>query len=212
MIPPLFPPKLISAKGAEDRDEQIKTFLLIGYLFCVVSASTIGRTTADTLFLSRFGPSQLSFMYLPQAASLILMGFGYQRLTSRFRVDHLLPLLILLVSGLALASRFLVSLGSDWVFQGIYVGYDVLNYLMIVCFWQLATAVLDQRKAKKTIVWIGSGGIIGSIVSGFALKPLVLQIGTENLIYFYAGLQLVCLFLVLVLPGYTGHQLPPQAR
>ena len=193
------PFELIVQRLTIDRQEYIKTFLLFSYLFCVVSASTIGRTAADTLFLSRFGPSQLSFMYLPQATALILVGYGYQRLSARFRTDRLLPVAILTISLLALGSRVLVGLGAKWVFPVIYVSYDVLNFLMITSFWQFTTAILDQRKAKKTIVTIGSGGIIGSIVSGFGLKLLVGALGTENLIFVYAGLQALCLVLVLAL-------------
>jgi ATP/ADP translocase len=67
---------------------------------------------------------------------------------------------------------------------------------MIVCFWQFATAVMDQRKAKRMIGLVGSGGIVGGIVSGFGLKLLVQPLGTENLIFIYAGLQFLCLVLV----------------
>jgi CRP-like cAMP-binding protein/ATP/ADP translocase/HEAT repeat protein len=184
---------------AEDREEYIKVFLLFGYLFCVVSASTIGRTAADTLFLSRFDSSYLSTMYLPQAAVMIFMGFIFQRYSSRFRLDRLILALIPLVSLLVLISRLGVGSELRWVFPVIYVVYDVFNFLMIVCFWQFATTVLDQRKVKRMIGWVGSGGIMGGIISGFGLKALVPIVGTANLIYFYAALQLLCLLAVFQL-------------
>ncbi|SFM23434.1 ATP/ADP translocase [Paenibacillus sp. 1_12] len=182
---------------AEDRNEYVKVFWLFGYLFCVVSASTMGRTAADTLFLSRFDASYLSSMYLPQAAAMILMGFIFQRYSGRFRLDRLILGLIPLISLLVLLSRFGVGTEMRWVFPVIYVGYDVFNFLMIVCFWQFATSVLDQRKVKRMIGWVGSGGIMGGILSGFGLKALVPAVGTANLIYFYAGLQLLCLIAVV---------------
>ncbi|MCU6791625.1 cyclic nucleotide-binding domain-containing protein [Paenibacillus sp. WQ 127069] len=182
---------------AEDREEYVKVFWLFGYLFCVVSASTMGRTAADTLFLSRFDASYLSTMYLPQAAAMILMGFIFQRYSSKFRLDRLILRLIPLISFLVLISRLGVGTEMRWVFPVIYVVYDVFNFLMIVCFWQFATSVLDQRKVKRMIGWVGSGGIMGGILSGFGLKALVPAVGTANLIYFYAGLQLLCLIAVV---------------
>lgn len=182
---------------AEDREEYVKVFWLFGYLFCVVSASTMGRTSADTLFLSRFDASYLSTMYLPQAAAMILMGFIFQRYSSKFRLDRLILGLIPLISFLVLISRLGVGTEMRWVFPVIYVVYDVFNFLMIVCFWQFATSVLDQRKVKRMIGWVGSGGIMGGILSGFGLKALVPAVGTANLIYFYAGLQLLCLIAVV---------------
>ncbi|QGQ94058.1 hypothetical protein EHS13_03635 [Paenibacillus psychroresistens] len=183
-------------KFGADREEYTKIFLLFGYLFCIVSASTIGRTAADTLFLSRFDSSKLSLMYLPQAAALLLAGFIFQKVCTRLRTDQLVLSVITLVSMLTLGSRLLVDFGFQWVFPVIYVGYDVFNFLMIVCFWQFATAIMDQRKAKRMIGLVGSGGIVGGIVSGFGLKLLVGPLGTENLIFIYAGLQFLCLILV----------------
>jgi CRP-like cAMP-binding protein/ATP/ADP translocase/HEAT repeat protein len=182
----------------EGKEENIRVIGLFLYLFCVVSASTIGRTAADTLFLSRFDVSQLSLMYLPQAASLILVGFLFQRFGSRIRLDRLILLLIPFVSLLVVLSRLGVGFDLVWVYPVIYVGYDVINFLMIVCFWQFVSSVLDQRKVKKTIPLVGSGGIVGGIVSGFGLKLIAPLVGTANLILFYAGLQLLALVAVLL--------------
>ncbi|MBB3114559.1 CRP-like cAMP-binding protein/ATP/ADP translocase/HEAT repeat protein [Paenibacillus phyllosphaerae] len=182
-----------------DRDEFVKVMLLFGYLFCVVSASTIGKTGADALFLSRFDNTALSFMYLPQALIMILTGVLFQRYASRVRLERLLVLLIPIIAGVVLLSRFGIGMDLRWVFPTIYIGYDVFNFLMIVCFWQFATSVMDQRKAKKMIGLVGSGGIAGGIVSGFGLKAFVPLLGTANLIYVYAALQLIALGFVIVL-------------
>ncbi|RKP50036.1 hypothetical protein D7Z26_19675 [Cohnella endophytica] len=189
---------LIWGKSDEDKRENARVIGLFFYLFCVVSASTIGRTAADTLFLSRFDSSQLSFMYLPQAASLILAGFLFQRYGGRVRLDRLILFLIPALSVLVALSRVGVGLDFIWVYPVIYVGYDVINFLMIVCFWQFASSVLDQRKVKKTIPLVGSGGIVGGIVSGFGLKLIAPLVGTANLIFFYAGLQVLALLAVVL--------------
>ncbi|MDF2714039.1 MAG: hypothetical protein K0R28_964 [Paenibacillus sp.] len=183
----------------EDRTEYMKVMLLCGYLFCVVSASTIGRTASDTLFLSRFDNSSLSFMYLPQAIIMILSGMIFQRYSPRFRLERLIMTLIPVIVTLVLVSRIGVGLDFRWVFPTIYIGYDVFNFIMIVCFWQFATSVMDQRKAKRMIGIVGSGGIAGGIASGFALKAFVPLLGTANLIYVYAGLQLIGLAVVLLI-------------
>ncbi|REE86454.1 ATP/ADP translocase [Paenibacillus taihuensis] len=183
----------------EDKEEYTKVLFLVLYLFAITSASTIGRTAADALFLSHFGASQLSFMYVPQAAALILIGFLFQRISPRFRLDQLIYVLIPLLSSLVLLSRLGVGLDFKWVYPVIYVGYDVFNFLMVVCFWQFATSVLDQRKVKRTIGLVGSGGLIGSIVSGFGLKAVAPLVGTSNLIFFYAGMQLIALVAVIQL-------------
>ncbi len=183
----------------EDRDEYIKVILLLSYLFCVVSASTIGKTASDTLFLSRFDNSFLSFMYLPQAIVMIIAGVMFQRYSSRVRLERLITIMIPVIAGLVLLSRIGVGLDIRWVFPAIYIGFEVFNFLMIVCFWQFATSVMDQRKAKRMIGIVGSGGIAGGIVSGFGLKIFAPLLGTANLIFVYAGLQMIALAVVILI-------------
>ena len=197
-------PDAFFARFREDREEYNKVFLLFFYLFSVASASTVGRTAADALFLSAFDASALSKMYLPQSAALILTGLVFQRYGQRLRIDRLVVGLIPAIAALALASRLGVGAGMAWVVPTIYVAYDVFNFLMIVCFWQFATCVLDQRKVKRTIGLVGSGGIVGGIVSGFGLKLVVPLVGTANLIYFYAGLQGLALAAALALLRSSG--------
>ncbi len=202
-------------KFAEDKQEYRKVFLLFAYLFCVVSASTIGRTAADTLFLSRFDNSYLSLMYLPQALVMIMAGILFQRYSPKVRLESLMKIIIPLISLLVLVSRFGVGLELRWVFPVIYIGYDVFNFLMIVCFWQFATSVMNQRKAKQMIGIVGSGGITGGILSGFGLKALVPLVGTANLIYFYAGLQLLGLVAVYLILSFAKESIeakPTQPR
>jgi len=184
-------------KFKSDRLEYMKIMFLFGYLFCLVSASTIGRTAADTLFLSQYDASVLSYMYLPQAGILLLAGILYQNLCSRFRTDKLVIAVIIMVSVLALGSRVLIMLEVSGILHVIYIGYDVFNFLMVMSFWQFATVIMDQRKAKQTIGWVGSGGIVGGILSGFGLKLLVPLLGTVNLIYVYAFFQLLGLLFVM---------------
>lgn len=192
-------PDAFFARFREDREEYDKVLYLFLYLFCVASASTVGRTAADALFLSAFDASALSKMYVPQSAALILTGLVFQRYGQRQRIDRLVVALIPAIVAIVLASRLGVGAGLGWVVPTVYVAYDVFNFLMIVCFWQFATCVLDPRKVKRTIGLVGGGGIVGGIVSGFGLKLVVPWVGTANLIYFYAGLQGLALAAALAL-------------
>jgi len=189
---------------SEDKEEYRKVFVLFAYLLFVASASTVGRTAADALFLSQFDSSLLSKMYLPQSAALILVGIAFQKFGLRVRIDRFIYWLIPSLTLLVVLSRISVGMGLTAVIPVIYVAYDVFNFLMIVCFWQFATSVLDQRKVKRTIGLVSSGGIMGGIISGFGLKLVVPLVGTANLIFFYAALQLLALAAVITLVRLSG--------
>lgn len=150
-------------------------------------------------------------MYLPLAVVMIVAGLVFQRYSHRIRLERLILGLIPLAAALVLISRVGVGMELRWVFPVIYIGYDVINFLMVVCFWQFATSVMDQRKAKRMIGIVGSGGITGGILSGFGLKALAPAVGTANLIYFYAGLHLLCLVAILLLKN-TASSSSTEAR
>lgn len=183
----------------------MKVSVLFLYLLFVSAGSTLGRTAADALFLSHFDSSWLSKMYLPQSAALILAGILFQRFGNRIRIDRLLYGLIPSIALLGMMSRVGVGMEQTWVLPVIYVAFDVFNFLMVVCFWQFAAFMLDQRKVKRTIGLVGSGGITGGIISGFGLKLIVPWVGTANLIWFYSALQLLALAAVFVLVRLSGN-------
>ncbi len=189
----------MKAWKSEDAGELRKALLLLAYLFFVTAASAIGRTAADTLFLSNFDNSALSAMYLPQAIVMIAAGILLQRYIHKIRLHRLILTIIPGISLLVLLSRIGVGLELRWVLPVIYIGYDVFNFLMIVCFWQFATSIMDQRKAKRMIGIVGSGGIVGGILSGFGIRLAAPLIGTPNLIYAYAIFQLLALAVFLIL-------------
>ncbi|MFD2327699.1 Npt1/Npt2 family nucleotide transporter [Cohnella sp. GCM10020058] len=188
-----------AGQGAGNGGEYAKVALLFLYFFCTVAASILGRTAADALFLSRFDNAALSGMYLPQAATMILTSLVFQRYAHRVRIERLLFGLLPAVAALILVSRIGVGLELSWVFRTIYIGYDVLNFLMIVCFWQFATSVLDQRKAKKMIGLVASGGTLGTVASGFGIRGIVPVIGTSNLLYLFAALVVASLAFVIAI-------------
>lgn len=191
--------RVFPSGGTGGGGEYVKVSLLFLYFFCTVAASILGRTAADALFLSRFDNAALSGMYLPQAATMILTSLIFQRYAHRVRIERLLYGLLPAIALLILVSRIGVGLELGWVFRAIYVGYDVFNFLMIVCFWQFATSVLDQRKAKKMIGLVASGGTVGTVASGFGIRGIVPIVGTENLLYFFAGLVALSLTLVFAI-------------
>lgn len=172
---------LLLAYG-KDRKEYNKVLLLFVFLFCVMSAATTGRTVVDTLFLSRFDHAELSLMYLPQAVAIIIVGFIFQRYSQKITIDRFVIWLIPIIAILVLISRIGVGMEWRWVYPTIYIVFDVFNFLMIISFWQFATEVMDQRKAKKMIVIVGAGEIAGGILSGFGLNVLVPVIGTATVI------------------------------
>ncbi|HNC47991.1 MAG TPA: Npt1/Npt2 family nucleotide transporter [bacterium] len=184
---------------AVEREEYFKTGILFAYLFFMTAATIVGRTAADTLFLSRFDATKLSYMYLAISIALSICGVAFHAIVDRFRRDRLI---YAVTGGMILAvgvTRIFVDSGWSLMYPMIYVGFEVFNFLLILQFWTFTNDVLDTRQAKRLIGIILSAGILGGMISGFSIKALVHAIGTSNLITMYGGLMGLCVILVRLL-------------
>ncbi len=182
-----------------EKGEYGKTFLLFLYLFFMTAATIIGRTAADTLFLSMFDVKKLSYMYLAISISLSLFGLLYHRIVDRFRKDRLTYFVTSCLIILVLVSRWALDAEVPLIYPMVYVGFEAFNFLLILQFWTFTNDILDTRQAKRLLGVIGSAGILGGMVSGFAIKSIVAHIGMYNLVYLYAGGMFLCMIMVRII-------------
>ncbi len=195
-----------------EKGEFAKAFLLFLYLFFMTAATIIGRTAADTMFLSKFDLSNLSYMYLAISISLSFFGIIYHRIVDRFRKDRLTYVVTTLLIALVIGSRLALDMDIPLIYPLIFVGYEVFNFLLILQFWTFTNDILDTRQAKRLLGFIGSAGILGGMASGFGIKGVVGYTGTANLIYLYAGFMAVCLILVQIIAHREFNELEIAAR
>ncbi|HMV27273.1 MAG TPA: hypothetical protein PKA26_10370, partial [bacterium] len=119
---------------AVEREEYFKTGILFAYLFFMTAATIVGRTAADTLFLSRFDATKLSYMYLAISIALSICGVAFHAIVDRFRRDRLI---YAVTGGMILAvgvTRIFVDSGWSLMYPMIYVGFEVFNFLLILQF------------------------------------------------------------------------------
>ncbi len=152
---------------------------LFFYQFFIVAANVAARTSRDTFLMqgsyAKHLPLLIAFtavvMYLVVRAQTLFAG-GRS------------PVVI------AVAAPLIATLSyvAFWVFpmtgpaSAIYfIWTEVVNSLLSVQFWILATAVLDMRTGKKLFGVIGAGGAIGGLIAGLVLAPLGKKIGVAFL-------------------------------
>lgn len=173
--------------GNEEKGDNKKVVFLFLYFLLVAASSMVGRTAADAFFLSHFNTS-LSYMYLPVSVSLVLSGFIFQKIADRYKPRKLTCIFIPVIIVLILITRIIIGFGFSWIYPGIYIGYDVFNFFLLMCLWTFTLSVLDTREAKQLIGTLGAGGILGGILGGLGVRLLASFIGMENLIFIYAAL------------------------
>lgn len=161
---------------------------LFAYQFFIVAANVAARASRDTFLMqgsyAKHLPLLIAFtavvMYIVVRAQTLFAGGR-----SPVVVAALAPLI---AAGSYVAFWALPMTGPASAIYFIWT--EVVNSLLSVQFWILATAVLDMRTGKKLFGLIGAGGAIGGLAAGLVLAPLGKKLGA-GFLPLSAGLMLV---------------------
>ncbi len=190
--------------------------LLIALMLVLALGSSLGATGIETLFFARFGVGYLPLIYMIQGVTTLVINLIVTALLGRLS-HRLIFIAIPIALGLVLVgSRFLV--GFVWFFPVLWLLKEVINSLLGLYAWGVASMTFDTRQAKRLFPIFNAGRIFGSVVGGLATGFLVSLIGTENLLLVWAGTFAVAfLFTRLVVPGgppvsAQSHARPKRVR
>jgi len=177
-------------------EEQGRALQLFFYNFLVVATYVQGRIISDTLFLKRYDITQLPLMYILVAVSVSVLTWFYTRRSSLYRLDTLIRGVLLLSMALTLIFVALIHAGFRFSYPGLYVLVEVIGAFMTFQFWSFTNELLDSREAKRTLGFIGVGGIIASLVAGYSVKWLVHVVQVENLLFVNIMFMALSFYLV----------------
>lgn len=164
--------------------EGFRSVLMFVYIFMIIASLLIVKPVRNSLFLTRYGASQLPFVYLMVAVVAALVTFSYARLIQRFRFG--VVLIATLVSSILTFVFFLRALESQhpagWLIYAFYVWVQIFGMITTTQFWLLANYVFNAREAKRLFGFIGAGAISGGIAGGYLTRWLVPVVGTVDMI------------------------------
>jgi len=177
-------------------------FRLFFYQFFVVAANVAARTSRDTYLMQ--GDYKRSLPLLIAVTAIVM--YIVVRIQGFFGRGKS-PVFIAVAAPLVAAATYVAFL--PFAMTGLasvvyFVWTEVVNALLNVQFWILATAVLDMRSGKKFFGLIGAGGAIGGLIAGLALAPLGRQIGVE---YFPVAAAAMLALAVVFAIGLTSREL-----
>lgn len=178
------------ADGLEVRPhEQRLVGLLVLHSFLVGIPRILTSTVAMALFLARFDPSDLPYVYMAAAVAVPATGWLRLRLTSLLSVRRLFAFDLALVLVVLVSFRLLLGLpaGQWWVALLLPVWYEVEWVLLNLEFWGLAGHLLNVRQGKRLFGLIGAGELVAGTLAGLAVPSLVARLGTANLLLVSAG-------------------------
>ena len=165
------------------KGEWSRTLIAAGILLCVVASYTVVKSVRDALFLSKYGISELSILYIGLAVVTGVIVSVYIRLTGNLSRNVLvtatygLVAVTLALIWYGLTSGFLSEL-LPWI---LYVWSSVFGVFTVMQFWLLANDLFDPREAKRLFGFLGGGATMGGALGG-QLSRLANLIGTPALL------------------------------
>ncbi|MBI4510205.1 MAG: hypothetical protein HY698_11270 [Deltaproteobacteria bacterium] len=166
--------------------ERWRTFLLVLSILAIVAAYMMVKAVRDAVFLSKFGATELAFLFIILAVTAgVLSAVG-----TRVGQKHSIHVRILATHAVVAASLLVIWIalrkhvpGTAWV---LYVWSAFFGLFVIANFWLLANQLYDARAAKRIFPLLGAGAILGGVVGGQATS-LALVVGAVDLLPIISG-------------------------
>jgi HEAT repeat protein len=160
---------------------------LIALLLLLNMGGAIGTPGVEALFYSRLGVEFLPYLYIAlgittMLVSLLLSGL-LGRLSKRKLYRALPPFLALSM----ILARSIVGLDLNWFYPILWLWTYIMWTLQALLVWGVAGMLCDTRQAKRLFPLLGAGGIVGIVLGGLVTRILVAELGSENLLFVWAG-------------------------
>ncbi|AUC86570.1 MFS transporter [Polaribacter sp. ALD11] len=178
------------------RDDEIRiSFLMLLYIFIIITVLLIVKPTVNALFVSKLGADNLPFGYLLVASVAVLTSYFYNKAIRIFSLVKVtvISLVTFSLSFIVLSLVIKYALLSNWILYFYYVFISLFAVVATSQFWLFANMVFNAREAKRNFGFIGAGGIAGGIFGGYLTSIIATNFGNEFAVFLAALLILICI-------------------
>ena len=181
------------------------TLVIVVMLF-TSAGFTLGNTAAEALFFARYGVEFLPYMYMALGVLSFFITLGVTALLGRVRHERLYVILPVVMAFVLVGGWAFIFSGLNVVYPVLWLGMAVLDSLINLVVWGLASMLCDTRQSKRLFPLFNTGRILGAVLGGFGTSLLVQWIDTESLLLVMAGTMLVAFVVGRELVGQESRQ------
>src|SRR5215212_11889131 len=165
--------------------------LMIGIMLFTAMGAALGGTGIEALFFARFGVEYLPYLFVGLGITSMIMSFGLSAALGSIPRRVLYISIPLLISVILIVARLALFTRLSWLYPALWLGKEILNFLIGILVWGIAGVVCDTRQAKRLFPLFNASRILGQVIGGFITGLLVNTIGIENLLLVWAGTMLL---------------------
>jgi ATP/ADP translocase len=167
--------------------EGARTALMFLTILLLIASYTTTKAVRDAVFLSKFGLTELSYLYIAIAVCAGLFVTAYKRLSGGVPRNIVALCANSFVAVTLVAMAIGLDAGVRWISWGLYFWSGVFGLVLVAEFWLLANDLFDAREAKRLFPIIGSGAILGGLVGGALSGWFAKRVGAPHLLYLVAA-------------------------
>jgi len=203
--------RLIQALSIKSGESHMAS-LMIGIMLFTSIGAALGGTGIEALFFARFGVEYLPYMFVGLGITSMIMSFGFSAALGSIPHRVLYISIPLFIAVILIGARLALFTRLSWLYPALWLGKEILNFLIGILIWGIAGVVCDTRQAKRLFPLFNASRILGQVIGGFVTGVLVNTIGIENLLLTWAGTMLLAFVLGRTL--LRNQQLPslPTAK
>ncbi len=153
------------------------------YSFFVGLPRLFTITGGTSLFVERFGPSNLPWIYMATAAFIPVLAWIY--VTAGKKLPFLPVQIVTLLHVIAIQVALWAALqfiDADWARVGAVLLVEIEWIFGLVVFWNVANRLFSIRQAKRLFGIIGSGEVLGMVLGGFLMPVVAPALGGTHLL------------------------------
>src|SRR5689334_3332545 len=171
--------------------ESCMASLMIGIMLFTAMGAALGGTGIEALFFARFGVEYLPYMFVGLGITSMIMSFGLSAALGSIPRRTLYIFIPLFIAVILIVARLALLTKLSWLYPALWLGKEILNFLIGILVWGIAGVISDARQAKRLFPLFNASRILGQVIGGFVTGLLVNTIGIENLLLVWAGTMLL---------------------
>jgi len=180
--------------------EGLSVLLTFLYISVVVASFLLAKPIRNGLFLERYGPYSLVYVYAAVPIALSLFVPLYTRGVARLGTRSVTVVTLLFFAANVVMFWYAFRFAPFELLPGIFfVWVNCFGVIAPVQAWSFANSLFDTRQAKRLFGLIGAGASFGAITGGLLARYLVGPVGgAVNMLLVLATLILAAAGIVFV--------------
>jgi len=191
------------ARLLDIRDNEIAPCLMFSFLnFLIMAGIFLGRATRDSLFFIEVGAEWLPLAFVFNAVVLVAISLYFSKMSGRYeKKKHRLlytNFLVFTIAIIAFGLFLRININFQYyniIYWAFFIFCEIALFVMMRAFWFFTGDYFTEQQMKRLSPKFVGSGQIGIGLGGILTFTLVGVIGTENIIFIWAVLVFVAIYI-----------------